>query len=86
MSMDKKDKDEMVVLITDALNDVMIPALENMEERLRNDLASKDDLKEVKVELISHIDSLERKFDAQQNRLDRHGKDIKFLKSHFVTI
>ena len=67
----------MVGLITDALNDVVIPALEDMETRLRNDLASKEDVKEIRKD----IDTLDRKFDAQQNRLDRHGKDIETIKS-----
>ena len=75
--MNKKDRNEMVGLITDALNDVVIPALEDMETRLRNDLASKEDVKEIRKD----IDTLDRKFDAQQNRLDRHGKDIETIKS-----
>lgn len=70
----KKDKDEFVELIGDALNDVVIPALEDMEERLINKLASKEELQEVKQELGMQIDSLDRKFDAQQNRLDRVEK------------
>ncbi len=60
--MTKNQRQEMVEVVTDALNEVVIPALENMEERLRKDLASKED-----------ISRLERKFDAQQDRLDRHG-------------
>ena len=87
MSMTKNDKDEVTKIVTDALNDVMIPALDDMETRLRNDLASKKDVNELKVELKNikaDIDTLDRKFDAQQNRLDRHGKDIETLKSHFA--
>ena len=67
----KKDKEEFVKLISDALNDVVIPALEDMEDRLTTKLASKEELQEVKQELSMQIDSLDRKFDAQQNRLDR---------------
>lgn len=74
--MNKKDKDEMVGIVTDALNDVMIPALEGMEKRLRQDLASKSDLEGVRKDLSMRIDSLDRKFDAQQERLDRHDKRI----------
>lgn len=70
----KQDKDEFVKLISDALNDVVIPALEDMEERLTTKLASKEELQEVKQELSMQIDSLDRKFDAQQNRLDRVEK------------
>ena len=87
MSMTKNDKDEVTKIVTDALNDVMIPALDDMETRLRNDLASKKDVNELKVELKNikaDIDTLDRKFDAQQNRLDRHTKDIEALKSHFA--
>ena len=67
----KEDKDEFVKLISDALNDVVIPALEDMEDRLTNKLASKQELQEVKQELSMQIDSLDRKFNAQQNRLDK---------------
>lgn len=66
--MNKKDKEEFTMIVTDALNDVMIPALESMEERL----ASKESVEEI----IMKVDSLDRKFDAQQNRLDRQGKQV----------
>lgn len=85
--MNKKDKQEMVGIVTEALNDVMVPALDAMETRLRNDLASKEDLKKVEVKLSMQIDSLDRKFDAQQERLDRHDKRITKLekKARFVS-
>ena len=70
--MNKKDKNEFTMIVTDALNDVMIPALENLETRLTDKLASKEDVEDVKMK----VDSLDRKFDAQQNRLDRHGKQL----------
>ncbi len=70
--MNKKDKDEFTMLVTDALNDVMIPALESLETRLTDKLASKEDAEDIKMK----VDSLDRKFDAQQNRLDRQGKQI----------
>lgn len=58
-----------------SFKEVVLPALEDMEGRL----ASKKDLEEVRIELGGKIDSLERKFDAQQDRLDRHGKSIENL-------
>jgi len=69
--MDKKAKEEMTKLVTDVLNDVVIPAMEEMEERL----ASKNDLHELEMK----VDSLDRKFDAAQNRLDNHDKRISTL-------
>jgi hypothetical protein len=70
--MDKKDKDEFTGLIVDALNDVVVPALDDMEARL----ASKEELQGFRKETEMHFDRLERKFDAQQDRLDRHDKRI----------
>ena len=70
--MNKKDKDEFTMVVTNALNDVMIPALESLETRLTDKLASKEDVEDIKIK----VDSLDRKFDAQQNRLDRHGKQV----------
>ncbi|PIP57420.1 hypothetical protein COX03_03195 [Candidatus Woesebacteria bacterium CG22_combo_CG10-13_8_21_14_all_39_10] len=70
--MNKKDKNEFTMIVTDALNDVMIPALESLETRLTDKLASKEDMEDIKMK----VDSLDRKFDAQQNRLDRHGKQL----------
>jgi hypothetical protein len=70
--MDKKQKDEFISIVNQGFQEVMIPALENMEERLKNDLASKGNLKD----LSAQISSLDRKFEAQQDRLDRHGKQI----------
>jgi peptidoglycan hydrolase CwlO-like protein len=70
--MNKKDKEEFVGIVAEALNDVMIPALESMEERLRRDLASKKDVQDLSM----RMDSLNRKFDSQQERQDRHGKQL----------
>ena len=70
--MNKKDKNEFTMIVTDVLNDVMIPALESLETRLTDKLASKEDMEDIKMK----VDSLDRKFDAQQNRLDRHGKQL----------
>ena len=70
--MNKKDRNEFTMIVTDALNDVMIPALESLETRLTDKLASKEDVEDVKMK----VDSLDRKFDAQQNRSDRQGKQM----------
>lgn len=59
--MDKKSKEEIYKLFSDAFHEVVPPLLENMEERL----ASKED-----------IDRIERKMDSHQDRMDRHGKQI----------
>lgn len=73
---DEKKIEKIVInTVTSAINDVMIPAMDRMEERL----ASKEDLKEVENRLSSQINSLERKFEAQQERLDRHDARISTL-------
>lgn len=74
--MNKKDREEMVGIVTDALNDVMVPALDAMAQKLTGELASKKELHEFKKEVGMRFDSLDRKFDAQQERLDRHDKRI----------
>ncbi len=74
--MDKKTKTEFTGLIVEALNDVVIPAMDDMEKRLRRDLASKEDLEVLRKENTIRFDTLDRKFDAQQERLDRHDKRI----------
>jgi len=68
--MNKKDKEDSHEIIADAVHEVVVPALEDMETRLKNELASKED-----------IDRLERKLDAQQNQLDRHDKRIQTLEA-----
>ncbi len=71
--MNKKDKTETIGLISEALNEVMIPALEDMEERL----AAKLDMKADKED----VGRVERKLDAMTDRLDRHGKAIEELQT-----
>lgn len=80
--MTKKDKGEFTTLVTDALNEVMIPALESLETRLTDKLASKEDVEDVKMK----VDSLDRKFDAQQDRLDRHGKQVEDHEERIQTL
>ena len=62
--MNMKDKDEVTKIVTDALNDVVIPAIEGVEERLTEKLASTEDLQKAKHDLESQIDTLDRKFDS----------------------
>ena len=59
----KKDVEDVVL---DAINTVVIPGMDNMA-------------KDIKDELGMKIDSLDRKFTAQQNRLDRHNESIEKL-------
>lgn len=73
--MNKKDKEEFVGLIAEAIDKVVVPALDAMESRLTETLASKEDVREVGMK----VDSLDRKFDAQQSRLDRHNLRIEKL-------
>ena len=80
--MNKKDRNEFTMIVTDALNDVMIPALESLETRLTDKLASKEDVEDVKMK----VDSLDRKFDAQQDRLDRHGKQVEDHEERIQTL
>ena len=67
----KEDKEEFTTLITDIFKDVMIPALDAMEGRL----ASKKDLSDLSMQ----VQALDRKFDAQQERQDRHNARIENL-------
>ncbi|MEK7550484.1 MAG: hypothetical protein AAB535_01760 [Patescibacteria group bacterium] len=60
----KKDKEEFVSLISDAFQQVMVPALDNAIVNLKQELSSKEDVREVGMK----VDSLDRKFDAQQER------------------
>ena len=66
----KKDKEEVHKIVANAVHEVVIPALESMEERLTEKMATKED-----------IDRLERKLDTQQDRLDRHGERIQVLET-----
>ncbi|KKU23245.1 MAG: hypothetical protein UX36_C0007G0009 [Microgenomates group bacterium GW2011_GWC1_46_15] len=65
-----------------SFKEVVLPALEDMEERL----ASKKDLEKVRKDLGGQIDSLDRKFDAVQDRLDNHGKRIQKLESQVSAV
>lgn len=56
-----KDKEEVYKIVAEAVHEVVIPQFEKIEEKM----ATKED-----------IDRLERKLDAQQDRLDRHGKKL----------
>lgn len=62
-------------MISEAFQEVMIPALDDMETRLNAELASKEEVHEVNMK----VDSLNRKFDAQQERLDKHNERVETL-------
>lgn len=68
----KKDVENIVL---DAINTVIIPGMDDMYSRLTSELASKEQVKELSLQ----IDSLDRKFDSQQMRQDRHDNRIEKL-------
>ena len=65
-------------MMVQAIEDVVIPAIENMEARLRRDLASKKDIKD----LAESFDKLDHKFDNLEARQDRQGQKIETLEHH----
>lgn len=69
----KNTKDKFVTegFLKDAV-DTILDGMDNLYDRMREEFASKNDVKELSIK----IDSLDRKFDAQQIRLDRHDKRI----------
>jgi transcriptional regulator GlxA family with amidase domain len=81
--MTSKSDDKQVEFFAKSFKEVVLPALEDMEKRL----ASKKEVQELGKELGMKIDTLDRKFDAQRDRLDRHDKRITRLeeKAGFVT-
>lgn len=64
-NMNKKQRDETVDVFAEAFREVVLPELEKIDGRLTN--------------LEEGMDTLNRKFDAQQERLDRHGQRISNL-------
>lgn len=72
----KKDAENIVL---DAINTVIIPGMDNMAEDIKTDLGMK-------------INSFDRKFTSQQNRLDKHNDRIEKLEEihpqgkHLATI
>ncbi len=60
--MDKKQKEETTKIFAEAFHEVVVPELEKITERL--------------IEVGEGVDTLNRKFDAQQDRMDRHGKQL----------
>jgi archaellum component FlaC len=68
-----------------SFKEVVLPVLEGMDKKItgiESNMATKKDLERVTERLESvesGVDSLSRKFDAQQDRLDRHGKSIEKL-------
>ena len=59
-------KEDVKKIVVEAINDVVIPGMDYMAEGIKNELGAK-------------IDSLERKFNSQQSRLDRHSQKIENL-------
>lgn len=77
--MTKNQKEEMLGVFAEGFHDIVVPELEKINGRLNT---IEEDLKGVKMT----TESLDKKFEAQQNRLDRHGKDIEALKHSFTTL
>lgn len=75
MTLAKDDKKELIDLMAQAIDDVIVPRIDEAVNTLKEELASKEDLKEVKMD----IESLHRKFDAQQNRQDKHNERLEKL-------
>lgn len=75
-----------------SFKEVVLPVLEDMDKKLTgvaSNMATKKDLNEIENRLTDvekGVDSLNRKFDAQQDRLDRHGKSIEKLESRVAAI
>lgn len=69
----EEDKKEFIELISDAFQQVMISALDNMEYRIKTELG--ETIKSLSIQ----VDSLNRKFDAMQSRFDKHNERIKVL-------
>ncbi len=69
----KEDKQEFIELVSEAFQQVMIPALDNLKEEIE------EKMEEIRKDLGMRIDSLDRKFDAQQDRLDKHNNRIEAL-------
>lgn len=72
--MNKKDKEEIQTLFNETLNENIVPVLEKLDKRTAK---MEKDIQGLQVD----VDSLNRKFDAQQVRLDRHDKRIQVLES-----
>ncbi len=67
--MTKKQKDEMVSVLNEGVCDVILPVLDKIMNKLD---VVEGDIKDIKAD----IDSLNRKHDATQNRLDIHEEVI----------
>jgi hypothetical protein len=70
-----KDKIATESVLKDAV-DAILGGMDNLYEKMKADFASKKDVEAIKQDLGVKIDSLDRKFDAQQSRLDRHDKRV----------
>jgi len=80
--MDKKQEEETTQFFVKAFHEVVIPALESMEERLTKKLASKEELKrEVeklasKEEINNRFDKIEVQLTKIEDKLDRHNAKL----------
>jgi len=86
----KKKEDKQYKFFTDAFHEVVIPVLEDMEERMATkedlkNMATKEDLEKVREEMATKEDiqgldkrlfSVERKLEKIDDRLERYGERI----------
>lgn len=77
--MDKKQREEILEVFSEGFHEVVVPELEKINSRLGT---IGEDIKDVKMT----TDSLDRKFDAQQNRMDRQGKQLEKHEERIQTL
>ncbi len=82
--MTQKDKKEIIDLFNQVIEEVILPALENLATKediksIRDEITTKDDVQDLQTQL----DSIERKVEANQLRSDDQGKDIDKIKKQF---
>ena len=74
MSLTPKDKSEMKTImmdvVIDALNEVVLPKLEEHQTQIV-------EIKETMSDIYGTLDSMNRKLDSHTDRLDRHDQKLK---------
>lgn len=74
--MDKKQKEEWFELFGQAFREVMIPVLENLEEKLTK-----------KIDVVDErAERIEDKLDKHTDRMDRHGKKLEDLDERVIAL
>jgi len=82
---EKKFKKIMITVFNQGVEEIILPVMEDfVTKKDIEKLATKKQLEKGLGEVNMHLDSLDRKFEAQQNRLDRHSVDIRKLQAVFT--